>query len=44
MTLSACYLPHLQMRQERMDGIDSAHRNDGVDETLALFKEMLTGR
>ncbi|KAJ7219583.1 glutamate-tRNA ligase [Mycena pura] len=33
----------LQMRQERMDGIASAHRNDSVDANLQHFTEMTAG-
>jgi glutamyl-tRNA synthetase len=35
--------PREQMQKERMDGIESKCRNNGVDESLKLWKEMIAG-
>ncbi|XP_004495831.1 glutamate--tRNA ligase, cytoplasmic-like [Cicer arietinum] len=35
--------PKLQLRQERMNGIESKCRNNSVDENLKLWKEMIAG-
>jgi glutamyl-tRNA synthetase len=35
--------PQEQMRNERMEGIESKHRNNTVEQNLALWKELLAG-
>lgn len=35
--------PQEQMQKERMDRVESAHRNDSVEENLAHFEEMKAG-
>ncbi|KAI4374043.1 hypothetical protein MLD38_012088 [Melastoma candidum] len=35
--------PREKMQKERMDGIESVHRNNSVDENLKLWKEMMEG-
>ncbi|KAI4368242.1 hypothetical protein MLD38_016819 [Melastoma candidum] len=35
--------PREQMQKERMDGIESVHRNNSVDANLKLWKEMMEG-